>query len=118
MLSYFTDLMVDAILDRADAFGTYTDGEFSKSTTTQTPIKIIAPQPVRENDLNMLADGEKASDYRVTWVFSDTELHTRDSKYEADQIIYDGAVYKVVQVNDRDPLGNFKRVVMRDINGV
>lgn len=118
MLTFFDSEMVDAILDRTDAIGSYSNGEYQKPATTQTPIRIIAPQPIRENDLNMLEDGEKASDYRVTWVFSDLEIRTRDDKYGADQIIYGGTIYKVMQVDNRDPLGNFRRVVMRAIDGV
>ena len=118
MLSYFPELKVSAKLSRANTTGDYSDGEYTPSTRTETDIEIIAPQPIRENDLNMLADGEKASDYRVTWVDADLDLATRQATREADIIIYDGTDYKVMQVDDRDPIGNFRRVVMRDMDGI
>lgn len=118
MLSYFPELMVTSQLIRDNTGGTYVEGIYVAPAKDTTDLQMIAPQPIRENDLNMLADGERASDYRVTWVFADTDLHTRTKQHEADIITYDGKIYKVMQVNERDPIGNFRKVFIRDIEGV
>jgi len=77
-------------------------------------IRIIAPQPVKANELTNLPDGEHVSDYVRTW--ADTmSLTTRDGLKEADHILWDTKLYKVTQVDDREALGRYKRVTMKKV---
>jgi hypothetical protein len=113
MLSFFGAETTDATLTPGDV-GTYTTGDWVPASGASIPIRIIVPQPVTENDLQMLQDGEHVRDYRVTW--SETRAFVREGNEDSDTITYDGKNYKVVQVNDRNVLGGFYRIVMREID--
>jgi hypothetical protein len=113
MLSFFGAEMTDATLIPGDV-GTYTAGDWVPASGASTPIRIIVPQPVAENDLQMLPDGEHVMNYRLTW--SETRVFVRENTEDSDVIVYDGKNYKAMQVDDRNVLGNFYRIVMREID--
>lgn len=110
MLNYFQTEMTDANLIRYSD-GSYVSGVWVPGAQTETPIRIIVPQPVKENEMNPLEDGEKISDYRKTWC--EEVLRTREEYEDADHIRYNNVEYKVMQQDDRSVLGNYYRVVMR-----
>jgi hypothetical protein len=113
MLSYFDAETVDATVTPGAA-GTYTDGEWVPASGATVAIRIIVPQPVNENELQMLSDGEHVRNYRKTW--TETRVFVRETDEDSDVITYDGKDYKVVQVDNRSVLGNFYRVMMRELD--
>ncbi len=114
MLRYFNNEMTDATLIPGNS-GTYVDGVWTPAFDAGTPIRIIVPQPVSANDLQMLEDSEHVRDYLVSW--SKTRVMSREGDQDADRITYDGDTYKVMQTDDRSILGRFYRFVMRRLDG-
>lgn len=114
MLGRFKKQMRDAVLLRRSD-GVYINGIWVSDAPVETPIRIIVPQPVKENELNPLEEGEKVSDFRKTW--AEEVLRTRADYEDADHIRYDGKEYKVTQQDDRNVLGNYYQVVMRFEHG-
>lgn len=113
MLRFFNNEMVDVTLIPG-SFGTYVDGKWVPSFDAGTPIKIIAPQPVTAENLQMTDAGEHVRDYLVSW--SKTKVSTRDGGVNSDRITFGGDNYKVVQVDNRSILGRFYRFVMRRLD--
>lgn len=117
MLRYFGNETVDATLIRYGA-GSYSDadgGDWVEGATTETSIRIIVPQPVKSNELDPLPEGEKVSNYRRTYCAE--KLRTREGGQDADRLEYpvgSGKRYKIFRVDERDVLGNFYRVIMRE----
>jgi hypothetical protein len=109
MLQYFTEEMVDAGF--IGGTGTYVKGEWVSTWAASVPIVIIAPQPLKANELDMLEDGERRSDYLTSW--SETRVYPREAQQNSDRIVWDGDTYKVVQADNRATLGDFYRFVMR-----
>lgn len=97
------------------ADGAYSGPDWVSGAETEVDIKIIVPQPVKENELDPLPEGEGVSDFRKTW--TKTHIQTRRDAKDADVIEYPvgGRQYKVFQVDDRDVLGGYYRVIMREI---
>lgn len=95
--------------------GSYSGPDWIPGTPTTEDIKIVVPQPVKENELDPLPEGEGVSDFRKTW--TETYIQTRRGDKDADVIEYPvgGRQYKVFQVDDRDVLGGYYRVIMREI---
>jgi hypothetical protein len=112
VLQYFQPETITAQLQRGQA-GAYVDGRWVLSLAAAEDIRIIAPQPLVSNDLQMLQDGEHIRDYLTTW--TKTRVMTREGGEDADRILFDGDTYKVMQVDDRSLLGRFYRVVMRRV---
>ena len=111
MLRFFDSETTDATLIRRGD-GEYVDGDWIPDAEVETSVRIIVPQPVKENELGPLPEGEKVSDYRKTW--SKTLFRTRSDDSDADVISYLGKRYKVFQVENRDVLGGFYRSVIRE----
>ncbi len=109
MLLYFDAEKVTAGIIRGA--GAYVDGEWVPSWDAEIPIVIIAPQPVKANELDMLEDGERRSDFLKSW--SETKVYPREGQENSDRITWDGDTYKVVQTDNRVTLGDFYRFIMR-----
>lgn len=112
MLEYFEPEMIDATLINGQV-GTYVNGEWVKSFAASVPIRIIAPQPITSNELQMLPDGEYGRDYLKT--YSETKIFIREGGEDSDKIVFNGFEYKIVQTDDRTILGDFYRSIMRKI---
>jgi len=112
MLEYFEPEMINANLINGQ-IGTYINGEWISSFAASVPVRIIAPQPVTSNELQMMPNGEDGRDYLKT--YSETKIFIRESGEDSDKIIFNGFEYKIVQVDDRTILGNFYRIIMRKI---
>lgn len=112
MLRYFKSEMVTASITRYPE-GAYVAGEWTPGAETTSSIEIIAPQPVKSNELDPLPEGEKVSNYRKTW--SEDPLFTRNGFEDSDRITLGGKTYQVYRVDDRATLGNFHRAVMREV---
>jgi hypothetical protein len=102
--------MVSAQFEQGQA-GSYVDGEWVASFAAATTVRIITPQPLTANDLQLLEDGEHVRDFIVTW--ARFKLMTREGDRDADRIVYDGDRYKAMQTDDRKVLGKFYRTVLR-----
>ncbi len=113
MLNYFTSEMVSATLRTFAAGSTDSDGEWVAGADTDTSIKIIVPQPLNANDLKVLEGGEHVSNYLKTWV--SVPVTTRESTKDADRIIYNSKTYEVFQYTNRDVLGSFRKLIIREI---
>jgi hypothetical protein len=114
MLQYFASETVDATATLGDAGSYDANGKWVPVAGSTIDIKIIVPQPVAENELQMIEDGEHVRDYRVTW--TESRIFVREGNTDSDAINYDGKSYKVMQVDDRNVLGNYYRIVMREID--
>ena len=116
-LNDFTEFMVSADWVVRDS-GSYNEsGEWEPGIPITTPIRMIEPQPLREQDLNMLEDGERASDFRKTWIKTIWEIKTREDNRDADTIEYGRFVFKVHRVETREGFGKFQQVILRNVNG-
>lgn len=104
MMPFFGSEMVAAPWTTRTADTYSTAGELVPGTATPTTIRIIAPQPVKADELQMLEDGERISDYVKTYTSSAVQNRETLTVY--------GRVYKVVQVEDR-PIGEFRKIIMR-----
>lgn len=113
MMSYFGAEKREAQLAKGDS-GSYVNGEWIPDFEATTDIIIIVPQPIKANELSMLPDGEKLSDYLKT--YTEVKVMPRLGNVDSDKIIYDSRNYKVVQVDNRSELGNFYKVIMRKLD--
>lgn len=113
MLDYFANEMVTATWYDGKA-GTNVKGVYTPGFEAGVPIRIIAPQPVKADELSQLADGEHVSDYLRTWA-KVADLGTREGLKSADEIEYNGDRYKVAQQDNRMTLGGFVRVLLKRV---
>ena len=113
MMPFFASEMVPATLTTYAADTYSTAGELVPGTSTATTIRIIAPQPIKADELQMLEDGERISDYVRT--YSNADISTRVGTASADHLTVFGKNYKVVQVEDR-PIGEFRKIIMRRLD--
>ena len=113
MLSFFGSEMVTATWYDGTA-GTNVKGVWSPGLASGVTIRMVAPQPVKADEMVNLADGEHISNYLVTWAET-LALGTREGLKSADRIEWNSKTFKVVQDSDRRVLGGFVRVVMREI---
>jgi hypothetical protein len=91
--------------------GEYVDGEWVSDFANPADIKIIAPQPINANDTINLEDGEHVRDYLKT--YTTEKVMTREESENADVIFWKGKAYKAYQVDNRNPLGNYYKIIMR-----
>jgi hypothetical protein len=112
MLSYFADEMVLATL-QAGQTGSYVNGVWTPSFATGVSISIVFPQPVSQDLLQQLPQGERAQNYVQTWTTAD--VNVRDDTTDSDRIVYAGKTYLVYQSEDRTFPGNFRHLILREI---
>lgn len=115
--SQFNEFLTPATIKYGVA-GSTTKGEFSSGTPVSAQINIIIPQPLSGEDLKMLEDGERASDFLKTWVASDYDPKTTSGGIVADIINYGGVDYKIHNVGVWDTLGRYRKIILRDLGGV
>ena len=112
MLEYFGDEMVDATLVKG-VVGSRVKGVWVPGAPgAGVPIKMIAPQPVNARELQLLEDGEHVRNFVKTW--TEADVTTRDNTRDADFIVYAGREFKVMQVENREPLGKYKKVFLHE----
>lgn len=113
MLEYFDEFVSADLLRYAD--GSYADGIWTPGILADpVSINIIVPQPITSNELQMLTDGEHVKNFRKTYCTD--LLRTRNGDQDPDRIIYAGETYEVHQVDERNVLGNYYKVIMRKID--
>jgi len=112
MLEYFADEMVNASHIPGGA-GSLSKGIYTPAFGAPVPIRVIAPQPVNARDLQMLEDGEHVRNYLKTW--TEAEVKTREQSVEADRLVIFGRTYRVMQVENREPLGKYRKVFIHEI---
>lgn len=120
MLSYFAGEKISATLVRTSG-GAYSDGIWVPSYPASSSVQIIAPQPMRSDELQMLPEGERKYNHRVTWI--ETSVHIWPlvpgaTSEKPDILLISGKFYKIMQIDDRSVLGNFYRVVLRETDYV
>jgi hypothetical protein len=99
MLSYFASEKITATLYRTNG-GAYAVGIWQPAVPTTTSVQIIAPQPMRSDELQMFPEGERKYNHRKTWITS--EIHVWPLVPEAatgenpDIFLIDGKYYKVM----------------------
>ncbi len=91
--------------------GVYVDGEWIPSFANPVDIKIIAPQPITANDTVNLEDGEHVRDYLKT--YTTEKVMVREESRNSDVIFWQGKAYKAYQTDNRNPLGNFYKTIIR-----
>jgi hypothetical protein len=113
MLEYFDEFVSAKLISFSD--GNYVDGVWVNGVSNiPINIQIIVPQPVTENELQMLTDGETVKDFRKT--YCKELLRTREDNKDSDIIEYNGVLYKIYQVDDRNVLGDYYKVIIRKIS--
>ena len=117
MLRYFNAEKIDATLSRKDG-GSYVNGIWSPAATADTSVRLIAPQPIRSEDKEMLPDGEFAKNYRVTWIENALQMWggdpTDSGNPNPDILTILGREYHVWQIDERNVLGNYYRAIIRE----
>jgi hypothetical protein len=114
MLEHFSEEFVPAQVIRKSGPGSFIKGIWvPDSDAVPESIRVIAPQPVNARELQMLPDGEHVRNYLKTWTEADVE--TREGELDSDKLDIFGTVYKVVQVENREPLGQYRKVFIREI---
>ena len=111
MLSFFLSEMRDAQLLQGSA-GSNVKGKWVNGATTPIDIRIIAPQPVKASDLVKLEDGEHLRDFVKTWT-KRTDIFTREGNIDPDIIVWKTKSYRVSQVDDREELGAYIKIIMK-----
>lgn len=91
--------------------GSYVPG----TPSAPVAIRAMPPQPMSMKDLVKDEAGEFVRDLIVTYT-SET-VNTRMDDIQADHLIYDGVEYEAYKMNDRRPLGNYRKVFLRKIQG-
>ena len=113
MLEYFDEFVSAKLLRFPD--GEYADGIWvSGDVGDPIDIFIIAPQPITEQELQMLTDGEHIKDFRKTYCVD--LLRVRKGDKDADRIEYNNVNYEIHNVSDRNVLGDYYKVIMRKLN--
>ena len=116
MIGHFTEFMIDATLSNY-AVETIVDGERVRGTTTTTPIKVIIPQAIKADELNIDASrGEYASDFRQTWCSRSYNILMRDGATEPSELTIGGEAYTVFSVDPRLE-DDFTKVIMKRKRG-
>jgi len=113
MMPFFGSEMISATHTTRAADTYNAAGEVVPGAITAATVKIIAPQPVKADELEMLEGGERVSDYLKSYTHS--TVQTRRGSIPADTITVYGEMYKVVQVENR-PIGEFRKFIMRRID--
>lgn len=91
--------------------GSYVDGNWVGVHENPVDIKIIVPQPISANDTVNFEDGEHVRDFLKT--YTTEKVMTREESENADVIFWQGNAYKAYQVDNRNPLGNYYKIIMR-----
>lgn len=113
MIGVIARLQIPATRTRT-ATGSYgADGVWVPGAATATSITVTKPQSIAGNDLKLISDGERPSDYRVVWTASD--LQTTDTDSSADVLTVSGVAFKVFATWDRLLEGGFYRAILREI---
>ena len=113
LLSYFMDEMVDATLYQYGAGSRDAEGKWTPGTETSSSIEVIAPQPVKADEIEQLPPGERISDYVKIWVYDTVTLSTRVDTADADEIEVNSQRYKVHQINHWESAGGFMAAILR-----
>jgi hypothetical protein len=83
--------------------GTYTAGRYTPGPTSTFMIDASI-QPASGRDLQVLAEGEHATEVRV--VYTTTELRTRAPAHDPDRITIDGEQWEVSKFERWEAFGN------------
>lgn len=94
------------------AAGDYVAGKLTAGSTSTLSISASV-QPVSGQELQRLPEGERVKDW--LYVYTPTELNTREGKKAADKISIDGANYEVATVDDWATEGGFYRALVQRV---
>jgi hypothetical protein len=112
MMQFFGSELTTATLTRS-AGGAYNAAGIWESTVLATSsISVTYPQPVKMDELQLLEDGERISDY--VKIYTADPIQGRVGAVDADRVAVLGETYKVTQVEDR-PVGVFRKVIMKRV---
>ena len=112
----FADLLVDWQLvthtpDTDTPWGEHQPGTANAPVT----IQAVPPQPISERELVKEESGEIVRDLLKT--YTSAAVNTRTGTTSADLLTYDGVSYEVYQLDHRVELGNYRKVLIRKIQG-
>jgi hypothetical protein len=85
------------------AQGVYTNGRYTPGATTTFPI-VASIQPVTGRDLQLLPEGQHASESRI--VYTTTELRSRATANDPDTIAIDGEAWDVISFERWEAFGD------------
>jgi hypothetical protein len=109
--------MTDALAMFADQFVTMkhvpmvstvnADGRKIRTRGTPTDFLSIKFQPAKANELAILPEGVRLSNFLKTWSKSSLEVET--------EILYGGVYYRIFQSDPWPQYGNFYRYIVREV---
>jgi hypothetical protein len=111
VLSYFESEKIDATL-RVYAAGSRTKGQWTEGLPADTPVRIIAPQPVNANELQQLPSGDYVRNWVKTWLPNSVDPGTLTAS--SNRILIGSVSYRVYKVENRATLGNYYKAFMAE----
>jgi hypothetical protein len=97
-------MLVPMVLSRAATGSDDSEGNHVSGTPTTVTIKAMPVQPVKMGDMVRDDGGE--------FVRSSVKTYTQYAVVQNDLITFRSVQYKVLQVDDRDPIGGHYKVIM------
>ena len=113
LLQYFMDEMISATLYQYGAGSTDANGDWVPGSESSEPIDVIAPQPVKPDEIEMMEPGERISDYVKIWVEDTVTLTTRNDTADADELVIDGNRYRVHAIPHWEFAGGYVAAILR-----
>lgn len=113
LLKYFKSEMTDGVLYQYSAGSRDAEGRWVPGGESSTAIELVAPQPVRADEIQQLEPGERITDYVKTWVYDTIPLSTRVGTSDADEVEVNSQRYKVHQINHWEAAGGFVAAILR-----
>lgn len=109
------DFFVGYTVTRFGAGSKNSEGKWVIGTPEVIAFEGMPPQPLDENDLKKLEDGEKVGSLQK--LYTSFPLRTREGAQDADRVTFEGHQHEVIKVDTRDILGNYYKAVIRRVQG-
>ena len=100
----FADLLVPWAGARLSAGTDDAEGNYVPGTSVPFTIRATPCQPLTQNELQMVEGG--------SFDRSIVKTYTADTVLNSDLLTYNGIQYKVMQFDDRQPLGTYQKVYL------
>jgi hypothetical protein len=113
LLSYFKSYMVDATLYRTAAGSYDAAGRWVPGVETETPIRVLTPQPAPGEFLKNLPEGVDRSAFLMTAVDASIAVQTAREGVDADEIEIGGARFEAVQIGRWDGYAGFGSLIIK-----
>jgi hypothetical protein len=116
MLTHFAGFMIDAVLHTYSEGARDARGYWVSGAEQEETITISQLVPVAGKQLEMMPEGEKVSDYRLTYVNTSVGLKTREGDNDADMLTVDGVLYEVHRQTGFDAWSDFDEYLIKKVD--